>query len=316
MARDRARGGAVAAIAPAATATRAEGFAGLSDDDRPHRRSGTGTPSRMRAEAVAGERGRDETEKMLILSGADATPTAALGTPGSVVHLCVRVPSSDRSLPPGAVRTLLVADLTRRVLEDVHRSQVALTLLAAGPGSPVAPGDLDAWMIRPPAGVFDSADAAAAAVGAPVGLLVTAAGDETAEPALAVGAATGSEPLDDLIHAGHDPLTLRCVLLSTPYRQQAPLTTERIADAARLLHRWRQRVADWSTHTSVPMPAHIIDAAYRAFDRNLDLPAVLDLMHHVESDAAIAPGAKFETFVHLDRVLAFDLTRDLGGPHS
>lgn len=171
-------------------------------------------------------------------------------------------------------------------------------------------------MIRPPVGVFDSADAAAAAVGAPVVLMVTAAGDETAEPALTVGGAVGSEPLDDLIHAGHDPLTLRCVLLSTHYRQQAPPTMETIADAARLLHRWRQRVADWSTHISVPMPADIIEAAYRAFDRNLDVPAVLDLMRHLESDAAIAPGAKFETFIHLDRVLAFDLTRDLGGPHS
>ncbi|BAH55857.1 MULTISPECIES: hypothetical protein [Rhodococcus] len=251
---------------------------------------------------------------MLILSG--ATLTATLGTPGSVVHLCVRVPSSDRSLTVGAVRTLLVADLTRRVLEDVHRSQVTLTLLAPCPGSLVTPGNLDAWMIRPPVGVFDSADAAAAAVGAPVVLMVTAAGDETAEPALTVGGAVGSEPLDDLIHAGHDPLTLRCVLLSTHYRQQAPPTMETIADAARLLHRWRQRVADWSTHISVPMPADIIEAAYRAFDRNLDVPAVLDLMRHLESDAAIAPGAKFETFIHLDRVLAFDLTRDLGGPHS
>ncbi|MFC9838696.1 hypothetical protein ACFVKB_33510 [Rhodococcus sp. NPDC127530] len=249
---------------------------------------------------------------MLILSGANATPTATLGIPGSVVHLCVRVPVSDRSLTAGAIRTLLVADLTRRVLEDVHRSQVALTFLASRPGSPLAPGDLDVWMIRPPAGVFDSVDAAAAGVGTSVGLMVTAAEDATAESALTVGAAAGSEPLDDLIHAGHDQLTLRCVLLSTPYRQQAPLTIERIAGAARLLHRWRQLVADWSTHTSVPMPADIVEAAYRAFDRNLDMPAVLDLMHHVESDAAIAPGAKFETFVHLDRVLAFDLTRHLG----
>jgi hypothetical protein len=253
---------------------------------------------------------------MLILSGANATPTATLGRPGSVVHLCVRVPVSDRASTAGAVRTLLVADLTRRVLEDVHRSQVALTLLAPGPGSPGIPGDFDAWMIRPPAGVFESVDAAAAGVGAPVGLMVTVAEDDTAESALTVGAATGPEPLDDLIHAGHDPLTLRCVLLSTPYRQQAPLTMERIADGARLLHRWRQRVVDWSTHISVPMPADILEAAYRAFDRNLDVPAVLDLMRHVESDAAIAPGAKFEIFVHLDRVLAFDLPRHLGGPHS
>ncbi|WP_016880574.1 hypothetical protein [Rhodococcus sp. DK17] len=105
------------------------------------------------------------------------------------------------------------------------------------------------------------------------------------------------------------------MLLSTPYRQQAPLTMERIADAAGLLDRWRQRIADWSTHASVPMPADILEAAYRAFDRNLDVPAMLDLMHHVESDAAIAPGAKFELFVDLDRVLAVDLLRDLGGPH-
>lgn len=254
---------------------------------------------------------------MLILSGADATPTATLGTPGSVVHVCVRVPASDRSATSGAVRILLVADLTRRVLEDLHRAQVMLTVLASGPGSPVVSGDLDAWMIRPPAGVFDTEDAAAASVGTRVGLLVTAAENETAaEYALGVGAAAGSGPLDEPIRAGHDPVTLRCVLLSTHYRQPVPLTIPRIADAARLLLRWRQRVADWSTHSSAPMPAHIIDAASRAFDRNLDVPAVLELMRHVESDAATAPGAKFETFVHLDRVLGFDLTRYLGTPHS
>ncbi|RZL82144.1 MAG: hypothetical protein EOP32_12710 [Rhodococcus sp. (in: high G+C Gram-positive bacteria)] len=254
---------------------------------------------------------------MLILSGANAAPTATLGTAGTVVHMCVRVPASDRALTPGTVRTLLVADLTRRVLEDVHHSQVALTLLAPAPGSPATPGALDAWMIRPLAGIFDSADAAAAGVGARVKLMVTAVEDESAaQPALIVGATAGSEPLDDLIHAGHDPLTLRCVLLSTHYGQHASLTMQRIADAARLLHRWRQRVAEWSTHISAPMPADIIEAAYRAFDRNLDVPAVLDLMRHLESDTAIAPGAKFETFAHLDRVLAFDLSRYLGTPHS
>ncbi|HEY5857673.1 MAG TPA: hypothetical protein VIW24_27480 [Aldersonia sp.] len=261
--------------------------------------------------------GEDETEWVLILSGAAATPTAALGTAGSVVHMCVRMPPSDRSLMPEAVRMLVVADLIRRVLEDLHSAQVMLTLLASGTSSPVVLGDLDKLMIRPPAGVFDSVDAAAAGIGARVALMVTAAQDESAaEFAVAVGATAGSEPLDDLIHAGHDPSTLRCVLLATHYAQQVPLTTQRITDAARLLHRWRERVAEWSTHVSVKMPAGIIDAASRAFDRNLEVPTVLDLMRDVESDAAIAPGAKFETFVHLDRVLAFDLIRYLGRPHS
>jgi hypothetical protein len=254
---------------------------------------------------------------MLILSGTNATPTVTLGTPGSVVHVCVRVPASDRSTTSGAVRTLLVADLTRRVLEDVHRAQVILTVLTSGPGSPVVSGDLDTWMIRPPAGVFDSVDAAAASVGTRVGLLVTAAEDEpAAECALAIVAAAGSGPPDDPTQAGSDPVTLRCVLLSTHYRKQVPLTMQRIADAAQLLHRWRQRIADWSTHSSAQMPADIIDSAYHAFDRNLDVPAVLDLMRHVESDAAISPGAKLETFVHLDRTLAFDLIRYLGTSHS
>jgi hypothetical protein len=312
--------GVVAQLPPrpaVAIDTRAERLQGLIDDDDWPQEGLAPVLLAAIGRGCPGRGGRDETEKMLILSGANATPTATFGTAGSVVHMCVRVPASDRSLMPGAVRTLVVADLTRRVLEDLHSSQVLLTLLASGAGSPVLLGDLDALMIRPLAGVFDSVDAAAAGVGARVGLMVTAAEDESAgEFALAVGAAAGSEALDDLIQAGHDPLTLRCVLLSTHYGQQVPLTMQRIADAARLLHRWRQRVADWSTHISGQMPTDIIEAASRAFDRNLEVPAVLDLMRHVESDAAIAPGAKFETFVHLDRVLAFDLTRYLGSPHS
>jgi len=51
--------------------------------------------------AVPGEAARDETDKMLILSGANAPPTATLGTPGSVVTCVYARPSRTAPRQPG-----------------------------------------------------------------------------------------------------------------------------------------------------------------------------------------------------------------------
>ena len=59
-----------------------------------------------------------------------------------------------------------------------------------------------------------------------------------------------------------------------------------------------------------------IESARAALDDNLDVPAVLALLHQLIENPAVPPGAKFETFVFLDQVLALDLARDLGQPPS
>jgi cysteinyl-tRNA synthetase len=49
-----------------------------------------------------------------------------------------------------------------------------------------------------------------------------------------------------------------------------------------------------------------------AFDDDLDTPAALRVLRALEKDSEIPPGAKFETFAHLDHLLGLDLARDIG----
>jgi cysteinyl-tRNA synthetase len=44
----------------------------------------------------------------------------------------------------------------------------------------------------------------------------------------------------------------------------------------------------------------------------LDTPTALVALGELEKDDKVDPGAKFETFVHVDRLLGLDLARDIG----
>jgi cysteinyl-tRNA synthetase len=59
------------------------------------------------------------------------------------------------------------------------------------------------------------------------------------------------------------------------------------------------------------MPSDVVARIRAALDNNLDVPASLDVLHAIENDTTISPGAKFETFLYLDRILGLDLGRDL-----
>jgi hypothetical protein len=49
-----------------------------------------------------------------------------------------------------------------------------------------------------------------------------------------------------------------------------------------------------------------------AFDDDLDTVAALDLLRNLESRQDIPAGAKFETFLFVDRVLGLELPREIG----
>jgi hypothetical protein len=51
-----------------------------------------------------------------------------------------------------------------------------------------------------------------------------------------------------------------------------------------------------------------------AWEDDLDVPGVLRALRDVESDPELPDGARFETYVHADRILGLDLARDLGSP--
>jgi hypothetical protein len=83
-------------------------------------------------------------------------------------------------------------------------------------------------------------------------------------------------------------------------------------DAAESAGRWRHRVAEWASEPSRPVPALAASAIRGAFDDDLDTVAALDLLCNLESRPDIAAGAKFETFLFVDRVLGLELPREIG----
>ncbi|MGP4095846.1 cysteine--tRNA ligase [Nonomuraea sp. KM90] len=118
--------------------------------------------------------------------------------------------------------------------------------------------------------------------------------------------------LSDVADAGLDPLAVRMAFLEHRYRQQLNLTWDTLRAADRTVRRWRARVAEWSESVSAPLSQAHAERVEAAFDDDLDTPAALRILRELERDESVAPGAKFETFLHLDQVLGLDLSTEIG----
>ncbi|MHC5907165.1 hypothetical protein ACVNF4_25200 [Streptomyces sp. S6] len=109
-----------------------------------------------------------------------------------------------------------------------------------------------------------------------------------------------------------DPAILRLALLSARRETPLRLDTDAVDEARETLARWRHAVADWARRPSRPVPDAVRTRLRRAWENDLDIPAVLALLHTVETDPALPDGARFETYAYADRLLGLDLVRDLG----
>ncbi|AKN71748.1 cysteinyl-tRNA synthetase [Streptomyces sp. PBH53] len=109
-----------------------------------------------------------------------------------------------------------------------------------------------------------------------------------------------------------DPAVLRLALLAVPRSEPARLDPAVLDDAARSLARWRRAVAGWARRPSRPVPGEVRERLRAAWEDDLDLPAVLGVLRDVERAPGVPDGARFETYVYADRLLALDLARDLG----
>ncbi|MEU6717767.1 cysteine--tRNA ligase [Nonomuraea sp. NPDC046802] len=118
--------------------------------------------------------------------------------------------------------------------------------------------------------------------------------------------------LSDVTSAGLDPLAVRMAFLEHRYRQQMNLTWDTLRAADRTVRRWRTRVAEWSESPSAPMALDYVKRVEAAFYDDLDTPSALRVLRELERDDAVAPGAKFEAFLHVDQVLGLDLSTDIG----
>ncbi|MEV7345976.1 hypothetical protein [Streptomyces sp. NPDC093544] len=188
-----------------------------------------------------------------------------------------------------ALRVLLVADVLARALEIGGTP----TVTAADP-----PGDL-----RARADALGIRRAEAGTAGAGTALHVLAPGDTVTDGIrVEVAPVTGTA----------DPALLRMILLATPRREPVDLTVADLEGARETLARWRKAVATWATRPSKPVPEAVRQELRAAWEDDLDVPAVLDVLRRVESAEDMPDGARFETYAFADRLLGLELTRDIG----
>ncbi|MFJ6211763.1 hypothetical protein ACIQGZ_00195 [Streptomyces sp. NPDC092296] len=109
-----------------------------------------------------------------------------------------------------------------------------------------------------------------------------------------------------------DPQTLRLALLRYAPGAPAGLTPAALADAGTTLARWRGLVAQWAREPSRPVHAETVRAARELLAERLDTAAVLELLRGLAEVGEVPAGTRFETFVYLDRVLALELSREIG----
>ena len=109
-----------------------------------------------------------------------------------------------------------------------------------------------------------------------------------------------------------DALSVRLAMLEVPYREPLELSEASVSRAADRLDGWRAAVARWATAPGRPMNREYAAEAETALADDLGSPAALDVLDRLADDAEVAPGAKLETFIHLDLLLALGLVSAIG----
>lgn len=238
---------------------------------------------------------------------------ATVASSSAPLRVCVHGPVDGAWSGLGDLRVLLVADVLTRIA-GLQGLQTVTVLAADGPLSEGLDEDLSALGIHRPAVAASCGDAEALLGGsAHVHVARDAPGSGEGGDAVLVGVG----PVEDLTGRAAegnrgDLLALRLALLSCPYRQPVTLTRAVLADAAESVGRWRRSVAEWAGQPSRPIPADAATTIRDAFDQDLNTVAALDLLRSVESRQDIPAGAKFETFLFIDRVLGLELPREIG----
>ncbi|MFG2030183.1 hypothetical protein [Streptomyces sp. NPDC048825] len=248
---------------------------------------------------------------------ADAAPARR-----GLTRVEAHVPRADTT----GLRVLLVADILVRALE--LNGTPVWTVLTAPEGHAELRERASALGIRP----FEDHRAGEPALGEAQVLRVVAASeepgggeDDEAPDGVRVEVAPVHDeaPADDESGPVHeasegegraepDPSALRLALLARPRHEHLSLGPAALADAEKVLSHWRGAVATWATHPSSPIPDPVRQQLRAAWEDDLDVPAVLDVLRRVATSQTVPDGARFETYAYADRLLGLELTRDIG----
>ncbi|MFE6668456.1 hypothetical protein ACFVFH_33470 [Streptomyces sp. NPDC057697] len=236
-----------------------------------------------------------------------------------LLRMTVHLPITNGAPGPVHARVLVVADVLARTLEADGRQLIRACVLPEPSPERVRATQtfMDALGAHPPAAFTGSAEEALDVLGGPADVNVFGDGRHDAEEGVWVEAGrvdgAGAQGLTPA--RGEDLLAVRLALLGHPYHCPATLAPDDVAGAERTLLRWRERVAHWACSPSKPVPERFGRAAAEALAADLGTPAVLDLLRRAEEADDMPEGAKFETFVSLDRMLGVEVMREIGrGP--
>ncbi|MFE2041198.1 hypothetical protein ACFXAZ_09740 [Streptomyces sp. NPDC059477] len=210
-----------------------------------------------------------------------------------------------------ALRVLLVADVLVRALE--LGGTPVWALLSGAPDQTELRADAAALGIRP----FEEGRDVGQALGAAQVIHVAqqaAPSGQDAVPKPSDGVLIAVAPVDPapVPPPATDPSVLRLALLSTERSLHARVDAPALDEAHDTLTRWRRAVAGWARTPSRPMPTEVRDRLRTAWEDDLDTPAVLQVLHWLETAPGIPDGARFETCAYADRLLGLELVRDLG----
>ncbi|GAA0683175.1 hypothetical protein GCM10010193_41260 [Kitasatospora atroaurantiaca] len=218
------------------------------------------------------------------------------------------------------LRALLTADLLARIVEATGpQVETRLSLPEAGDDRVTALlRDADLLGIRRPADITST-------TGGPADLEIAArpgAGDDQeGTPLVTIGAvvpagradpSTAAGPLGSIPLDGLEPLAVRLALLGHAHEAPARLSAESLADAQATLTRWRAVVADLARFPSQPLVADAVRVAFDGLADDLDAMPALQALHDLEKRTELPPGARFETYLRVDQVLALELGREIG----
>ncbi|MEU1851150.1 hypothetical protein ABZ499_18215 [Streptomyces sp. NPDC019990] len=225
----------------------------------------------------------------------DATPARR-----GLTRVEVHAPGFDMT----NLRVLLVADVLVRALE--LDGTPVWALLTGGRHRAELRAGAEALGIRP---FEDDPDASAGLGGAQALHVAVQGGAAIGGVRIDVAPACPEDP--GPLH-GTDPAVLRLALLTRHRGAPVRLETAGLAEAHATLARWRAAVARWARRPSRPVPDEVRVRLRDAWQDDLDVPRVLDVLRQVETEPELPDGARFETYAYADRLLGLDLTRDLG----
>ncbi|GAA2285195.1 hypothetical protein GCM10010234_25010 [Streptomyces hawaiiensis] len=211
----------------------------------------------------------------------------------------VQVHASDSAMTD--LRVLLVGDLLVRTLE--LGGTPVWALLTGGNRQAELRADATTLGIRP----FEDSPDVGAGLGESQAVHVAAEGETVPDGVRIAVAPVEPGPPD---HS--DPAALRLALITRHHSAPVRLEPAGLDEAGATLARWRAAVARWARQPSRPVPDRVRRRLREAWDDDLDVPRVLEVLRQVETEPELADGARFETYVYADRLLGLDLAGDLG----